>query len=228
MYQRVLEGREKVFGPEHPNTLNAVTDLGVLLQRKGKYEEAEPMHRRDLEGSEKALGLEHPDTFISVDNLGMLLQRMGNYEEAEPLHRRALEGREKALGFEHPDTLSSVNNLGVLLQDQGKDEEAEAMYRRALEAYQKTLGPEHPDTLACRKNIARSRKLLRWAQHVLTTQSVEDPSDEHPSVEETSTLAPKQNKPSTPAQKFLENHPLFRGSRSAQAVPRRDDLDEVD
>lgn len=163
----------------------------------------------------------------------MLLQRMGNYEEAESLHRRALEGREKALGFEHPHTLSSVNNLGVLLQDQGKDEEAEAMYRRALEAYQKTLGPEHPDTLACRKNLARSRKLLRWAQHVLTTQSVEDPSvedpsDGHPSDEETSTLPSKQNKLSTPAQKFLENHPLFGGSRSAQAVPRRDDLDEVD
>jgi tetratricopeptide (TPR) repeat protein len=151
---------------------------------------------------------------------------MGNYEEADPLHRRALEGREKALWFEHPDTLSSVNNLGVLLQDQGKDEEAEAMYRRALEAYQKTLGPEHTDTLACRKNLARSR-------NVLTTQSVEDPSvedpsDGHPSDEETTTLPPKQNKPSTPAQKFLENHPLFGGSRSAQAVPRRDDLDEVD
>jgi hypothetical protein len=61
-----VEAREKVLGPEHPDTLTSVSDLGSVLESQGKYEEAEAMHRRDLEGSEKVLGPEHPDTLTSV------------------------------------------------------------------------------------------------------------------------------------------------------------------
>jgi tetratricopeptide (TPR) repeat protein len=141
-----LDGREKVLGPEHPDTLTSVSNLGSLLKSQGKYEEAETMHRRALEGYEKALGLEHPYTLTSVSNLGSLLGRQAKYEEAEAMHRRALEGREKMLGLEHPDTFTSVSNLGSLLESQGKYEEAEAMHRRALEGREKMLGLEHPDT----------------------------------------------------------------------------------
>ena len=48
--------REKVLGPEHPDTLTSVNHLGSVLEMQGKYEEAEAMHRRDLEGPEKVLG----------------------------------------------------------------------------------------------------------------------------------------------------------------------------
>jgi hypothetical protein len=35
--------------------------LGSVLERQGKYEEAEAMHRQALRGYEKVLGPEHPD-----------------------------------------------------------------------------------------------------------------------------------------------------------------------
>ncbi|KAF1835737.1 hypothetical protein BDW02DRAFT_484246, partial [Decorospora gaudefroyi] len=38
-----LDIREKVLGPEHPDTLTSVSRLGSVLQRQGKYEEAEAM-----------------------------------------------------------------------------------------------------------------------------------------------------------------------------------------
>jgi tetratricopeptide (TPR) repeat protein len=148
-----VEGREKVLGPEHPDTLASVNNLGSVLERQGKYEEAEAIHRRALEGREKVLGPEHPDTLSSVDNLGLILSRQGKYEEAEAIHRWALEGREKVLGPEHPDTLISIDNLGWVLERQGKYEEAEAMHWRALEAKEKVLGPEHPDTLTSVDNL---------------------------------------------------------------------------
>jgi hypothetical protein len=44
MHQRALEGKEKVLGQEHPNTLTSVNSLGLVLLRQGKYEEAEAMH----------------------------------------------------------------------------------------------------------------------------------------------------------------------------------------
>ncbi|OBT60492.1 hypothetical protein VE03_10079 [Pseudogymnoascus sp. 23342-1-I1] len=124
MQRRALEGREKVLGVEHPDTLTSVSQLGSVLEKQGKYEEAEAM------------------------NIGWVLERRGKYEEAEAMHWRALEGSEKVLGAEHPNTLTSVSNVGLMLSRQGKYEEAEAMQRRALEGSGKVLGVEHPDTLA--------------------------------------------------------------------------------
>ncbi|CAI7603357.1 unnamed protein product [Penicillium viridicatum] len=153
MHQWALEGREKVLGREHPDTLISISDFGNLFNNQGKYEEAEAMHRRALEGREKVLGCEHPDTLISVNNLGSVLDKQGKYEEAEAMHRRALAAREKISGREHPETLISVNNLGWVLSNQGKYEEAEAIHRWALEAREKVLGREHPNTLNSVNNL---------------------------------------------------------------------------
>ena len=43
-----------------------------MLERQGKYEEAEAMHRQALRGYEKVLGPEHPDTLTSVNNVGLV------------------------------------------------------------------------------------------------------------------------------------------------------------
>jgi hypothetical protein len=75
-----------VLGPEHPNTLISISNLGSVLDNQGKYEEAEAMHRRDLLGLEKVLGPEHPDTLTSVSQLGSVLDDQGKYDEAEAMH----------------------------------------------------------------------------------------------------------------------------------------------
>jgi len=143
-----LKAREAVLGPEHQRTLISVSQLGSVLERQGKYDEAEAMHRRALAGREKKmLGPEHPNTLISVSQLGSVLERQGKYDEAEAMHRRALAGSEKVLGPEHPDTLISLSHLGSVLERQGKYDEAEAMHRRALAGSEKMLGPEHSNTL---------------------------------------------------------------------------------
>jgi tetratricopeptide (TPR) repeat protein len=54
------------LGPEHPDTLMSVSNLGFLYQAQGRYDEAEPLYQRALAGREKTLGLEHPDTLTSV------------------------------------------------------------------------------------------------------------------------------------------------------------------
>jgi hypothetical protein len=67
---RVLRLRLKAQGREHPDTLTSVNNLGSVLERQGKYKEAEAIHQQALEGREKALGPEHPDMLISVRDLG--------------------------------------------------------------------------------------------------------------------------------------------------------------
>ena len=93
-----MMAREKVLRPEHSDTLISVSNLGSVLERQRKYEEAEAMHRRSLKGREKVLGPEHPYTLISVSNLRSVLLRQGKYEEAEELGVKAMETREDACG----------------------------------------------------------------------------------------------------------------------------------
>ncbi|OAF61950.1 hypothetical protein VC83_01568 [Pseudogymnoascus destructans] len=57
-------GRTAVVGREE--------QAWVLLERQGKYEEAEAMHRRALEGREKVLGVEQPHTLTSMANLAFV------------------------------------------------------------------------------------------------------------------------------------------------------------
>jgi tetratricopeptide (TPR) repeat protein len=146
MYRRVLELREKILGPKHPDTLTSVNQLGLSLQRQRRYDEAALMYQRVLEAGE-VLGQEHPDTLTSASSLGLVLEEQGKYEEAEAIYRQVLEVREKVLGREHPDTLTSASSLGLVLGEQGKYKEAEPMYRQVLEAREKVLGREHLDTL---------------------------------------------------------------------------------
>ena len=56
MNRRALEGREKVLGKEHPDTLTSVSNLAVTWRDRASMKEAEAMNRRALEGSEKVLG----------------------------------------------------------------------------------------------------------------------------------------------------------------------------
>ncbi|KAM0702907.1 hypothetical protein Q7P35_010339 [Cladosporium inversicolor] len=158
------------LGPTHPDTLTSVSNLGSVLQKQGKYEEAEKLFRQALKGYEKALGLTHPYTLTSLSNLGLVLGSQGKYEVAEKLFRQALEGREKALGPTHPDTLTSVNNLGLVLQKQGKYEEAEKLFRQALEGREKALSPTHPDMLGSVNNLGlvlRSQGKYEEAERLL-------------------------------------------------------------
>jgi tetratricopeptide (TPR) repeat protein len=147
MHRRALEGKEKVLGKEHPDTLASMNNLAEVLRDQGKYEQAEKMHQLTLKRKEKVLGKEHPDTLMSMNNLALVLDSQGKHDETEEMHRRTLEGKEKVLGKEHPLTLTSMNNLALVLDSLGKYDEAEEIYRWTLKKKEKILGKEHPDTL---------------------------------------------------------------------------------
>ena len=49
LFRRALDGKEKLHGAEHANTLMSVNNLGMLYGIQGKYEEAEPLFERALD-----------------------------------------------------------------------------------------------------------------------------------------------------------------------------------
>jgi tetratricopeptide (TPR) repeat protein len=111
----VVNVREQVIGPEHPDTLRSRNNLANALWGEGKYAEVEAEYRAVLKLEEKVLGPEHPDTLRSRNNLAMALSGEGKYAEAEAENRAVLKLMEKVLGTEHPDTLRTRNDLARIL-----------------------------------------------------------------------------------------------------------------
>ncbi len=139
-----LEIRRRMLGNDDPNTLAAISDMGILLQSQGKVAEAEPLMREALERSRRVRGDDDPGTLTAINNIGYLLQWQGKLAEAEPFMREALERSRRVLGNDSEDTLVSINNMGYLLEQQGKFAEAEPLLREMLERSRRVLGDDHP------------------------------------------------------------------------------------
>ena len=156
IFREVLQEREHVLGPEHPDTLATRNELEIALFYQGKYAESEAESRALLALKEKVLGPEHPDTLKARNNLAARLYAEGKYPEAETEFRTVIKLKEKVLGPEHPNTLSTRSNLASALAIQGKYAEAEAEFRAVIKLEEKVLGPEHPITLSTRNNLAEA------------------------------------------------------------------------
>ena len=117
--------RERVFGPEHHDTLSAKNNLARTLHKRGSYAEAEGIERKVLALRTRVQGAAHPDTLLSANNLALTLWKKGEHQEAEELQRSALKLSESVLGPQHPRTLTTANNLARFLSMQGTHDEAQ-------------------------------------------------------------------------------------------------------
>lgn len=140
VYLRALRGYEKIWGPDHAETLNTVNSLGVLYAKQGKLQEAEFMYNRALRGYEAALGPDHTETVRTVYNLGIIYADQGMLQQAQAMFGRALHGYEKGIGPGHTarsrPSLSTTWNLRPLLQGQSEPAEAYKSCQRALDNLQ--------------------------------------------------------------------------------------------
>ena len=91
LYAGVLEKRKKVFGPEHPDTIRAMADLGGVLGLEKKYAEAEKVGREALEIGRRVLGEKDPTMAILLYNLGAVASLGGRIDEAITLLNQAID-----------------------------------------------------------------------------------------------------------------------------------------
>jgi tetratricopeptide (TPR) repeat protein len=150
LYRRSIEIAEKVLSKDHPNIATGYSNLAILLQNQGKYDQAESLQRRALEISER----NHHNLGRAYHNLASVLHEQRKYDQAGPLYRKAIEIDERTLGKDDPFVAVDYQNLASLLKDQGKGEQAEPLYRRAIEIYEKVLGKDHPIVAAGYKSLA--------------------------------------------------------------------------
>jgi hypothetical protein len=96
-----IAARERVLGPDHPDTLTARNNLAVAHQTAGQAAEAIPLHQQTLAARERVRGRDHPDTLTARNNLATAYRAAGRAAEAIPLFEQTLAALERVLG---PDT----------------------------------------------------------------------------------------------------------------------------
>ncbi len=138
--EAALDIRKRIFGEEHPETLDTMETLAGLLQDYGDSEQARRMTDTILEVRRRTLGEEHPDTLSAMAEKVDGLWDRGDLEEAERLADRTLELRRRVSGNDHPSTLDSMVTLGVLRNDLERPDEAEELLREAVEGRRKLYG----------------------------------------------------------------------------------------
>jgi tetratricopeptide (TPR) repeat protein len=143
-----------VLGEEDSNTLDSMELVGLVIGSRGKFKDAEAIHRRVLAIRTKVLQPKHPDTLRSMSNIGLCLQQQGKNKEAEEMHRQTLATTRIVLGRDHLATLEIMSNLADVLDKERKFEEAEAMHREVLALKEKVMGDTHLSTLTAVHGLA--------------------------------------------------------------------------
>src|SRR5262249_48152001 len=124
LFLRVVDGRRRLFGAEHPETLRALHGLGLLYVFRDEPDRAKPLFAQALEAS-LPRGDRDPDTLRFMYGLGLTYHILGRHDDAEPLLDKAFKGRQAVLGDRHPETLVTRSILGLLYLNTGRLAEAE-------------------------------------------------------------------------------------------------------
>jgi len=95
LQESALEKRRRTLGEEHPSTLIAINNMGILLQDQGRLAEAEPFFRETLEKRRRTLGEEHPDTLACAQALVDLYTAWDKAEPGKGYDAKAAEWRSR-------------------------------------------------------------------------------------------------------------------------------------
>jgi hypothetical protein len=173
-YRSLVRDRERVFGPELPETLQARNNLALCMsgERDGHWPAIEAWEAL-LSDQTSILGADHPLTLETRHYLFTSLSRVDPQAAVEQF-RLLVEDRERVQGSEHPDTLRSRENLADCLLlawtshrdqlasapslDVGGPEPDRAVpeYRALVADQERVLGADHPDTLRTRAGLAEA------------------------------------------------------------------------
>jgi CHAT domain-containing protein/Tfp pilus assembly protein PilF len=149
---RAVALTEKVAGPDDPAVANSLSNLGLVLRRQGKLDEARAAYERALRIREKTVGPDHPDVARVLAALSALASNAGDFPRGRELGERAVQIAEKA--GDSVNEAVAANNLALALFQLNDYAESKRRLEQALHAYERALGPDHPEVGKTLSNLA--------------------------------------------------------------------------
>ncbi|UQA96775.1 serine/threonine-protein kinase [Streptomyces halobius] len=169
----VLAGRERVLGPDHPDTLSCRHHLAFGLARLGRLEDCCAMARQVAEARARVLGPHHPDTLATRYELAYVQGQLGKWTEALWSYHEVAAARTETFGADHPDTLAARYEVGISLGRLGRGAEALTVYRDLVAARTRAQGADAPETLRARHGLGVSLgRLGRWEEALAEAREV--------------------------------------------------------
>ena len=155
LLERVIGEKEKLYGPNSRNLVNALNDMAKLFLIKGDYTEAEKYARRADDIAEATFGSESTKTAPSLIILSEIYTTIGDYDKAEENIVRAIAIQESRFGREHIDVANSLSQLGLIKFYKGDDPKAiEELFNEAKTIIEKKLGNRSPSYAEILKELA--------------------------------------------------------------------------
>ncbi|WP_330328717.1 tetratricopeptide repeat protein [Streptomyces sp. NBC_00536] len=165
--------RPRPLGPDHPETLAAVSAHAFALSRAGRPADALAAHTQVAEGRARTLGPDHPDTLAARQETAYVLGQLGRHQQAHEVYRTVLAARERIMGADHPDTLRCRHNLAFSLSRLGRLADAHRTAEEVAAARARVLGPDHADTLLTRYEVGYALgQLGRWQEALAAYREV--------------------------------------------------------
>lgn len=130
LFMEIRQDSSNLLGPEHPQTLFAMSNLACAYRAEGLLSEAEDVDVTVLDIKKRTLDNQdgaHFSTVTSAANLASTYSCQNRWDEAEKLETWVLRERTRSLGELHPATLLARKQLAETHRHQGKAEDVQAL-----------------------------------------------------------------------------------------------------
>ncbi|HMG75016.1 MAG TPA: tetratricopeptide repeat protein [Pyrinomonadaceae bacterium] len=158
--KRALALGETALGPNHPDLISLLTNLGELYKAKLKLNEARSVFERAIKIGENNFGAEDLRVARILDRLAHVAFEAHEDRKSEELLARSLAIRQKTLGPEHPDLAQTAFDLGEIHRLRGEYSEAEPFYLQVIHIKEKTGKKDDPEL----RQVLESYLIILFAQ----------------------------------------------------------------
>jgi serine/threonine-protein kinase len=145
----------RLLPTSHPARARAVSQLGLVLEDRGSYDQAIPVLEQAVQLQSEPGGVE-ADLSASLTELANSHYYSGHYEISDALNHRVLEIDRQLYGQRHPQVANDLINLGAIQLDEGHYDQAEQYDRQALDILQSFYGKDNTETASAMTLLGRA------------------------------------------------------------------------
>jgi tetratricopeptide (TPR) repeat protein len=154
LHEQVLALRQKVNGPEHPNTIVAMMSLAIANARAGHLKDGVKKMEEVLALCRRLHGAEHPSTIKAMCGMAGMYAASGRPAESLSLLQGVVRLLCQVNGPDYWEALDALPELAMLYHRVGRLDESIRLINEVLDLERKVRGPTHPVTLTTMQNLA--------------------------------------------------------------------------
>ncbi|RKN15018.1 tetratricopeptide repeat protein [Micromonospora musae] len=156
-WRMLVDGGERVLGPEHDDVLGARRHVATAMVGQGRADEALPLLRRLVASLTEANGERDETTLSALEHLAVAATASGQTREGVQAAERLVAGRNAVDGPQDEKTLKASWILATCYRFDGRPDDAITSIQPVVAGYSAMWGLEHPDTWAVRQMLAALR-----------------------------------------------------------------------